>query len=68
MTTEELNTLIEQKLDELEKIQPSEGDYLDRPTRRHAMEAVLQVLHTDEEKRDYIKNAKLGGLFQASMF
>lgn len=68
MTNEELNKLIEQKLDELETIQPSEGDYLDRQTRRQAMETILELCETDEEKIQYIQNVKLGGLFQASMF
>lgn len=67
-TTINWDQLIEQKLDELEKIQPSSEDYLDRETRRRCLKEILTLHDTDEERVKAIKDALLGELFQVSMF
>ncbi|MFC5221296.1 hypothetical protein [Bifidobacterium leontopitheci] len=65
---DDLSELIERKLDELEAVQPSDGDYLDRQTRREALETIAELGNSPEERVERVAQANLGALFQASMF
>ncbi|PWG65570.1 hypothetical protein [Bifidobacterium callitrichidarum] len=59
---------IERKLDELELQRSSDGDYLDRETRRKALQELAGLKPTREDKLEAVRNVPLDGLLQLSMF
>ncbi|PWG65574.1 hypothetical protein DF196_06465 [Bifidobacterium callitrichidarum] len=63
-----IDQVIEQKLNELESQRSSNGDYLDRETRRKALQELAGLKKTREEKIEAIRKVPLDGLLQLSMF
>ncbi|MBT1162162.1 hypothetical protein [Bifidobacterium sp. SO1] len=69
MMEEDLDRLLEWKLDELEKVMPSRDDrHFPREERRYALEQAAALEATVEGKMDTIRDITPLELYQLSMF
>lgn len=68
MINQQILQAIEHKLDELESVEPSDGDGLDRETRRYALMQIVDAVADEREALHHVDRALLGELAQLSMF